>query len=265
MSLYAAAARLARTAGVRGARAYQRGPWATLDDDIDEQLSSMSTSTLWAALGGEGRAPPKAEILARMGAGARAPEKREALPTDQLWEDLDAIADKYENAPSARHADDSISAAALQAAAAAGARAGSGRPAARRAPHSAGSAGAAPTASEPAAAAANPSIAAAHIFAPADAVESRRSELIHTARAAGMLAAKRADQIAPLHVSRGVDDVAIDVAITPATGGRSCIRILCSVDPAGETEAMAGCMGASLSVFAAVSGAGTTDIRLQLQ
>lgn len=251
MSLFAAA-RQARLLVVRGTRAYQRGPWATLDDDIDEQLSNMSTSTLWAALGGEGRAPPKAEILARM--GAKVPEKGEALPTDQLWEDLDAIADKYESGASVRP-DDSISAAALQAAAAAGARAGSARAAD---PRSAERAPEAPITTT------GLSIATARIYAPSHAVESMRDELVHTARAAGALAAKRAEQLAPLHVSQGIDRIDIHVDIAPA-GSRSCVRVLCSVDPAGETEAMAGCMGASLSIFSAVHRAGATDIQLQLQ
>ncbi|WFD36122.1 hypothetical protein MCUN1_002993 [Malassezia cuniculi] len=274
---------------VRALRAYHhKGPWTTLDDEIDQQLSGLSTSTLWAALGHEGDAPSKAEILARMGA-AKVQQPSGPLPTDQLWEDLESLADKYET----QGTQDAASAAsAAYSSAMAAAQRGSRPDALARhaetepecamssamglsmqAHTSSGVHGGASTSMQHSGSlehssshsSSHGSIAMARILAPLEAVERTRSALIHTARAAGVLAAKRADQIAPLHMSHGVASVDIDISITPADDGRACIHVLCSVAPHGDTEAMAGCMGASLSIFAAVHAAGPADIELQLQ
>lgn len=199
-------------------RAYTRGPWSSLDDEIDEQLAGLSTSTLWAALGGSGRSPPRDEVLARM--GIRMPS-RAPLPTEQPLEGLEAFAERME---------------------------GRGEEAPAPPPT--------PTTASP-----SPG-ASAYVYVPLDGVDT--AALVHTARAAGLLAAKSADRFAPTHVSRALTGIDVDVEVCRAGDGRECVRVCArAAPPPAHVEAMAACMGACLAVASMVGrGAGAMHMEL---
>lgn len=187
-------------------RAYTRGPWTSLDDEIDEQLAGLSTSTLWAALGGSGHSPPRDEVLARM--GIRMPV-RAPLPTEQPLEGLEEVAERLERKPAEE-----------------------------------------PAQAPPAAAAPPPSPgASARIYVPLDGIDT--AALVHTARAAGLLAAKSADKLAPTHVARTLTAIDVDVEVCRAEG-RECVRVHARVSPPAPVEAMAACMGACLAITSMV-------------